>query len=101
MDVQKIIVNNLENDIEHPIETVDSSQIDLSFSDENGFDICNISNGHIITKEFNSKFVSETVDNNVNTIDFSISDENNNNIVSFENGHIKTKNFNSEYVSPQ
>ena len=75
MNVQKITVNNQENSIEHLIKTVDSSQVDLSFSDEDGYVICDISDGHIKTKNFNSRTASVSCNDDSNAV-FNIGDSN-------------------------
>ena len=63
---------------------------DFSIADEDNNDIVQFSEGHIKTKNFNSKELIKDSD-----LDFRISDENDNCIVLFRNGHIKTKNFDS------
>ena len=73
MNVQKITVNNQESTIEHPIETVDSSQIDLALSDEEGYVICNISDGEINTKNFDSRSASVSYNDDSNAV-FNIGD---------------------------
>ena len=77
---------------------------DLAISDNRGNDLVHFLQGHVKTKNFDSRnaittaifnqlipVITETIEN----YDFDISDENRNTIVRFMNGHIKTKNFDS------
>lgn len=81
---------------------------DFSVADEKNNDIVQFFDGHIKTKNFNSKTAKEKLDtieegaevNNTETkneddADLSFCDENDKSIVQFKKGHIKTKNFDS------
>lgn len=100
------------------------SNTDLSFSDDNGYDIVQFANGHIKTKNFNSSKNATTEQrglmsandksklnsielgaqvNDLNSIDskdidLSFSDDNGLNVVQFSGGHIKTKFFDSSKI---
>ena len=84
MDVQKIIVNNLENDIEHPVNLITGpNDVDLLFNDEDYNTLVEFSDGEIKTKNFNSKKLSLVVDEyqQIATGSFGVADPSNNRIV--------------------
>lgn len=95
---------------------VDTSYVadgDFVVTDENDYNIVQFGEGHLRTKNFNSKSVvnklatieegAEVNDVNTETIenesDLSFSDEFGNILVEFKNGHIKTKNFDSNNIN--
>lgn len=86
----------------------DTDVADLAISDNRGNDLVHFLQGHIKTKNFDSRnaitveifnqlisVISETISD----YDLDIADENRNAIVRFMNGHIKTKNFDSSKLS--
>lgn len=77
--------------------TRENYDVDFSIADENGMAIVQLKNGHIITKNFDSKELKEELSEMVKNSDkdFAIGDGNHD-IVQFSGGHIKTKNFDSE-----
>lgn len=95
------------------IESIDTTNADLEFSDESYNILVKFAGGHVQTKNFNSAAVTQklgTIEegaevNNVDTesvvdnSDLEFSDENNNILVQFENGNVQTKNFNSATVT--
>jgi hypothetical protein len=89
--------------------TSDSSQSeDLSFSDDFGNKLVLFSGGHLKTKNFDSRDVTELKSeivnkvesqNGLSNVDLDFSDEDKNVILRLENGDIKTKNFDSKHVT--
>ena len=104
------------------VETVNTINTDLDFSDEQNNIVMRLTNGHIKTKKFDSSKNASTTesglmsssdkakldtieegaeinntntDNTVTNEDFDISDENDNIILLVKNGFLKTKNFDS------
>ena len=71
---------------------------DLSVIDERGYAIVIFENGHVKTKEFDSRLLPKIGIDDDNLDDFAIADNSGNAIVIFKNGHIKTKKFNSENI---
>ena len=78
---------------------------DLNISDEKGNMIAMFKNGHIRTKNFNSKNVEQKLHElesfshkDTKETDFDIVDENNNVILSVIQGWLKTKNFSGKHV---
>ena len=64
---------------------------DLQISDENGFAIVQIKNGHIFTKHFNSEKTNKT--EKTENVDLALCDNNGVSIFSVRNGFPYTKNF--------
>ena len=85
------------NELESEIAPKDND-FDFSIVDENDYEILRCTDGHIETKNFNSK-KSPTVEGVDDGYDFSIVDENETAILAIESGHVKTKNFNSEEIT--
>ena len=78
----------------------DDESADLSFADEQGNAIAKLKDGHIKTKNFDSRDISNLVPiNDDSKADLDIRDENGNVIAKFEEGHFKTKFFNSKDIS--
>ena len=96
MNVQKINVNNQENEIEHPVETVDST-VDFSISDDKSHTILKLQSGNIITKSFDSNDFSD-IKYNTSEQDFEIGDDNDHIIFKLNEGDIITKNFDSSKI---
>lgn len=71
---------------------------DLDITDSAGNAIARFAYGHIVTKNFDSSYVS-TIQPTADTEDLSITDPSGNAIVRFEGGHIKVKNFDSSVCS--
>ena len=65
---------------------------DLAITDESGNAIVSFSDGHLKTKNLDSRNTTNLDDTNA---DFSITDENGKSIADFISGHIKTKHFDS------
>ena len=77
------------------LELAGSNQ-DFGFADEHGYYIAQFDEGHIKTKEFDSR--KAVTDDDIPIVDLAFEDENGYDIASFMNGHIKTKKFNSANV---
>lgn len=73
------------------------SEVDFEISDENNKSIVKFLEGHVQTKNFDSRNLK--IDNSYE--DFEISDENNKSIVKFIDGHIQTKNFDSKNINTE
>lgn len=69
--------------------------IDFAIGDENGYDIVQFLDGHIKTKNFDSRGVGNMQLTDYPNADFAIGDENEYDIVQFIGGHIVTKKFDS------
>ena len=82
------------------VQVVDKYDGDFGISDENNREIVAFEDGHIRTKNFNSKDIKISVGDN-EEYDFCISDEGGTSIVAFRNGHIRTKNFDSEQIAAE
>lgn len=67
---------------------------DLDIADENGNVLARFSDGHIKTKEFNSRIVPSQ--DAVDDTDLDISDPQGNVVLRLKGGHIHTKNFSSQ-----
>lgn len=70
----------------------DDPDASLDITDETGYVIARLKNGHFQTKKFNS---AETPTEMLSPVDFDIADENGCVIFRIQGGHIKTKNFDS------
>lgn len=68
---------------------------DFAIGDEDGHDIVRFSEGHVATKQFDSRNVSPISFQPASVEDFSIGDPNDFDIVQFYNGHVRTKKFDS------
>ena len=68
---------------------------DLDLGDENGNVLARFKDGHIKTKNFDSKDMGLSF-NHTSNGDFEVSDENNNVLLLLKDGNIRTKNFDSE-----
>lgn len=79
------------------VRLVDKFDADFSISDPNGNEIVVFEDGHIRTKEFNSKTVKIYV-GDTDEYDYGVCDESGNFIFACRNGHILTKNFDSEQI---
>ena len=79
-----------------PVKVTDINWADLAISDESGAIIMYLSDGHIVTKNFNSANSLKLKDDTTN--DFSICDEVGYEVLRVENGHIITKEFDSRNV---
>lgn len=78
----------------------DDSLADLNIGDEEGEVIAQFKDGHIKTKNFDSREtgnVSSVYDNS--SADFNIGDEDGNVVAQFKEGHIKTLNFDSRDIN--
>ena len=75
-------------------EIGDSINADLDIDDENSNVIVRFSDGHVKTKEFDSRDLKTFVED-AEATDLDIADENGNVIVRFADGHIRTKYFDS------
>ena len=76
----------------------DNSNNNLNITDENGYVICNLKNGHIRTKYFDSEVKDIEIKGDSSNSELNLSDLNGNVIAQFKNGHIRTKEFNSKNV---
>jgi len=75
--------------------------VDLDITDEDGNVIARFSDGHIKTKEFDSRDFQKVEifkNDSAQGADLDITDENGNVIMRFSDGHIKTKEFDSRKV---
>ena len=100
LTVDDRIKDNKEKIEQIGTSTDTSVTADLTFSDDNDYEIVRFENGHIKTKNFDSEEAAENIEKSVKTddsltSDFTISDENGNEIVRFRGGHIITKKFDS------
>lgn len=73
------------------------SEVDFEISDEKSKSIVQFLDGHVKTKNFDSR--SFKIDDSAE--DFEISDENSKSIVKFIDGHIQTKNFDSKNINTE
>ena len=72
---------------------------DFVISDNQGYAISVFKDGHIKTKNFDSKYTFSNKD--TENSDFVIADPNRNAIAVFKDGHIKTKNFDSAHIATE
>lgn len=70
---------------------------DFGISDPNGHEIVSFEDGHIRTKNFNSKDAAISIGDNAD-YDFGVCDPLGHFIAGFRNGHVVTKNFDSELI---
>lgn len=82
---QQAATNNFPN-------VVTENGTDLDIADDSGNVLVEFSDGHVKTKNFDSR---ELKSHELQNQDFAIADSNNNNIVEFSGGHVKTKKFDS------
>lgn len=66
--------------------------------DENGFAVVMFKDGHVITKNFDSRDLKLKVGNGEQLYDMGVVDENKNALLILSGGHLRTKNFNSKNV---
>ena len=79
-----------------PVKVGNIDGYDFALMDSYNNALVLFKDGHIITKNFNSKDSSEMKVANIDDADFMIMDDSNNAIALFKDGHIQTKNFNSK-----
>lgn len=91
---QKAVTASFQSKKDVSVEVVEHSA-ELGFSDSNGNVVAEFSNGHIRTKNFDSRESAAVKDSEE---DLTIEDDNNHILVEFSNGHIRTKNFDSRNV---
>ena len=91
--------NDIELTNERIIPVQDSIDSDLEISDEDENIIVAFKDGHIKTKNFDSKAPSEVKLANTDESDFAIVDENQNIIQAIQSGYPVTKNFNGRSVT--
>ena len=84
------------NDIESEDSSLDA---DLLIEDANGGAVVEFANGHIRTKEFDSRHIVKSEESGYNA-DLLIEDKNGNAVVEFAGGHIRTKEFDSRNIIP-
>jgi hypothetical protein len=78
----------------------DADDVDLDVTDEDGNVLVRISDGHIKTKNFNSKSIGiEEMADSASGVDLDITDSFGNVLVRFKGGHIKTSKFDSESIA--
>ena len=77
-----------------------NANADLDFADDNNNVVMRLSEGHVKTKNFDSRDVKTFVGDEDNA-DLDISDDADNSVVRFSGGHVKTKNFDSRVVLKQ
>lgn len=70
---------------------------DIEFADNYGNVLARFSDGHVQTKNFDSREIKTSVDD-TESADFNVADENGNVVLSVGDGHIKTKNFDSSNI---
>ena len=97
MPVNEVKVNN-NFVFDTPIDAEHiTSDVNLYISDPSGYIISEYKEGHLITKNFNSKFAPLTfIDDS--SADLNIGDINGNVILQLRDGHIHTKNFDSDNI---
>ena len=85
----------------------DATDSDLDLTDPDGNVIVRMKDGHIQTKNFNSKNNAGMMGSSATGVDLDFADQDGNVVMRLQNGHIKTKNFDSTkiggticYVSP-
>ena len=83
------------NDIN--IKTANDANTDLDIADEYGDVLVRFANGHVQTKNFNSREIKIIVDN-AEFADLNVADESGNVVLSVADGHIRTKNFDSSNI---
>ena len=76
--------------------SANASSTDLDISDENGYSVARFSDGHIKTKNFDSKTTPSQ--GMASSSDLDITDEQGNAVVRFADGHVRTKEFDSREV---
>ena len=91
---QKAVTDELNN---VPYTDDSISDADLSVTDELGNAIVQFEDGHIKTKNFDSKQLNAVIDN-IDVDDYAIGDNNGKIIVRYRLGHIITKHFDSSYI---
>lgn len=79
---------------------IKNATADLDINDDSNNTLVRFSDGHVKTKNFDSRNLNTFVGDDVNA-DFDISDDADNSIVRFLDGHIKTKYFDSRTVLKQ
>ena len=89
---QKAVTNNFAG-----INT--DNDADLDIADDSGNVLVRFNDGHVQTKNFDSKKLPAIATKNTEDYDFTIEDEAGDAIVLFQHGHVRTKNFNSETFS--
>jgi lysophospholipase L1-like esterase len=89
---QKAVTDNFAG-----INTDDDADLDIA--DDNGNVLVRFNDGHVQTKNFDSKQLPAIATKNTEDYDFTIEDEAGDAIVLFQHGHVRTKNFNSETFS--
>lgn len=96
-------VENIEGHSANTVPEVlnsDAEDVDLDIADASGNVIARFSDGHIKTKEFDSRTTSsDIIKDTDSTADLDITDANGNVLARFVEGHVRTKNFDSETVN--
>lgn len=94
-------IERLEQKVEEVgVRNEDYEEGDFGVSDESGNLILELKDGHIRTRNFDSRNAGSIgSEDTERKSDLEIVDENNNVLVQFFNGHIRTKNFDSSNIS--
>lgn len=87
----------------------DAENVSLDVSDENGNVLMRLSDGHVLTKEFDSRSLigaenlpyMPVMKPSTSETEFGISDEHGNVVMQLKDGNVKTKNFDSRAITPR